>query len=342
MSEAAALSVIDPGVFSTVQDAGRRGYQRFGVAEAGAIDRASLRLANWLVGNDPEEAALELSLVGGSYECRAESCRVALTGAVMPADLGGRPVPHCAALRLARGERLTLGPARRGARSYLAVEGGFDLAPILGSLSTHVRSGLGGLDGRALATGDSLPLRRGSASPDAELRLSEPDWLPVEGPVRIVFGPQDDHFTERARRDLVEQRFLVSGRSDRMACRLEGASIEHAGDFNIVSDAIANGSIQVTGTGSPVVLLADRQTTGGYPKIATVIAADLRLLGQRRAGEPVRFRSVTLEEAEAAWRDAEARFAKLRLRLQAHREPGELTAADLLSRNLISGVVGEF
>lgn len=342
MTAPPALVVVDPGLFATLQDRGRVGYRRFGVSEAGAMDPAALRLANRLVGNAIEEAAVEFTLIGGVYECQAESCRVAITGALTPITLNGSPAPQYTALRLRAGDRLTLARARAGLRGYLAVEGGFDLPPVLGSLSTHVRSSLGGLEGRALAPGDRLPLRLAASSSGPCLALEERRWPGFKGPIRIVFGPQDDCFTAAAREQLIADPFIVSSRSDRMACRLEGGAIAHAGDFNIVSDGIANGSIQIAGSGSPIVLLADRQTTGGYPKIATVIAADTRLLGQRRPGETVRFCAVTPEQAEAAWRASETELRSLDGRLHPVREAPDLSSTTLLSQNLISGAIGEF
>jgi allophanate hydrolase len=218
-------------------------------------------------------------------------------------------------VRLARGDRLTVGPCETTLAAYLAVEGGFALAGDLGSLSTFARAGLGGIDGRPLKKGDVLPLAAATAPERAERRA--PKWnLAPPARVRVVFGPQDDHFTARGRRTLIESTYTVSRQSDRMGMRLEGPTLEHAKGYNIVSDGTAPGSIQVPGNGLPIVLLADRPTTGGYPKIATVASADVPAFGRLRPGAAIGFDAISVEDAEAARRELEARLAALRARLE--------------------------
>lgn len=340
MTDAPCLLVVEPGLFTTLQDAGRRGFQRFGVSQGGALDQVGLALANRLVGNGPTEAAFEFTATGGVYECAAESCRVAVAGHCLPLAVNDSPLSPYAGVRLRRGDRLTVGSLRAGVRGYIAVEGGFDVPPVLGSRATHTRSGIGGIAGRPLRAGDELPLVRDAAPGGPGLMLPTAAWPAFGEVARIVFGPQDDHFDAAVRARLVTEPYRISSRSDRMACRLDGPALDHAGDFNIVSDGVADGSIQVSGGGAPILLLADRQTTGGYPKIATVCPPDRRLVAQRAPGESLRFDAVTVEQAEAACRAAATELDALLGRIVPAASPPRLDSRDLLGCNLISGVVG--
>jgi len=335
----AALSIVDPGPFSTLQDLGRYGYQRFGVSVSGAMDECALRIANMLVGNDGGEAAVEFTLIGGTYEVQAESCRFAVAGGDFPVSIDGRPVAGYASHTARRGSRIAIGRAQEGVRGYLSVAGGFDVPEVLGSRSTHLRSGLGGLDGAALAAGGSLPLRLEEAPEGADMWLPHDLWPAADGIVRVVLGPQEDLFTPAGKETFLSRPYKISPTSDRMGYRFEGPVVEHAADYNIVSDGIAKGSIQIVGSGQPIILLADRQTTGGYAKIATVISTDLPVLAQSRPGHSLRFRAVSLEEAEDLRRTMMDGLEHLRASL---RRAG--SAADenehLLRTNLIDGVVG--
>lgn len=327
------------GLFSTLQDFGRFGYQRFGISASGAMDTVSMRIANALVGNAPGAAVVEMTMLGLAATVVAEGCRVAVAGGEFAVSINGRPAEMWLSHDLARRDRLEVGAARAGMRGYLAVAGGFAVPPTLGSLSTHSRSGIGGLDGRALRDGDRLPLAHATAS-GPPLALDLADRPRTDGPLRVVLGPQQDAFTPAGIETFLGSVYTVTAKADRMGCQLDGPKIEHARGFNIVSDGIMNGSIQVPGQGTPIVLLADRQSTGGYPKIATVIGPDLHLLGQRRPGDEVRFQRVTIDEAEAiAARHAEAMRAipsRLRPVVDA---AATLTSEKLLSANLVSGVV---
>ena len=330
------LRVVVPGGASTVQDLGRPGYGRSGVPEAGAMDGLALRLANRLVGNDDGEACIEFALAGGRYEVVDGTCRIAVTGGDFEVAVGGRSRGSYRAIDLAPGDRLDIGPARSGVYGYLAVAGGLAIDPVLGSRSVHLRSGIGGA---ALAAGSLVTLRRSCAPAGAPLGLDRPFWPASAGPIRILWGPQDDLFTERGKADLLRGPYRATLQSDRMGYRLEGPPVEHAGDFNIVSDGIVLGSIQVPGTRQPIVLLADRQSTGGYPKIATIIAPDIRRLVQRGLEVPFQFAAVSLEEADDILRAEDAAFHERCARI------GVLTAEDLfgserlLSLNLVDGFV---
>jgi biotin-dependent carboxylase-like uncharacterized protein len=316
-----ALQVVASSSICMLQDLGRYGQQRYGVPVSGALDTVSLRIANAVVGNPDGSAALEMFYRGPTLEVATGSVRVAAIGAaleVLAAGGTGRTVPAGQSVRLVRGDRLTVGPCDTALVAYLAVEGGFALPGDLGSLSTFARAGLGGIDGRPLKRGDELPLAAATAPERAERRAPKWDLAPPAR-VRVVFGPQDDHFAPRARQTLTESAYTVSRQSDRMGMRLEGPALEHAKGFNIVSDGTAPGSIQVPGNGLPIVLLADRPTTGGYPKIATVASADVPALGRLRPGATIGFTAIGVEVAEAARRELEARLAAIRARLEAVR-----------------------
>ena len=295
------LEVLRGGLLTTVQDAGRPGYLAEGLAPAGAMDRFMLACANLIVGNPPDAAALEVTLEGPVLRVHGDvvAALAALDGEWF-AGTHGWPLPLWEAVLVRDGSVITVGSVRQGARAYLAVAGGIDVPPVLGSRSTHVRARIGGVEGRPLASGDRLPVGRPAADPDILVgRVLPPPLRPHRrsGPIRVIPGPQDDAFTRRGLVTFFNARFRVSSRTDRMAVRLEGPPIQARAGYDLVSDATVAGSIQVTGDGRPLVLLAERPTTGGYPKIATVITADLDAMGQVRPGEYVRFLSVTEEEA---------------------------------------------
>jgi allophanate hydrolase len=320
----AGLRVRSPGFHTTVQDLGRPGWQAIGVPVSGALDTVNLRLANALVGNRPGMSALEMLFSGPELEVAADTVRVALAGAGASLVTGAASSPSVPAgnsMTLSRGNVLKVIVGDQSACCYLAVEGGFAVPPVLGSASTYVRAEIGGLEGRALLCGDFLPLTIEHATARPELRL--PSWLPATGdqPIRVVLGPQQEYFTEAAVAALLGSEFRVSQSADRMGMRLDGPLLHHRGGWDIVSDAIATGAIQVPGSGQPIVLLADHQTTGGYPKIATVISADLPRVGRRRPGDLIPFAAVTIEAAEALCRAEESRVAELVAALETGAQP---------------------
>ncbi len=327
-----ALLLRSCGPATSIQDRGRFGWQRYGIASSGAADPLALAAANALVGNPLDTAALELMLLGATLETVDAPARLALAGAAMPLTIDGVPQADHTSFVLAPGRRLTIGPARTGVCAVLAVEGGFDLVPALGSHSLHARAGLGGLSGRTLRGGDTLPLLKAAPTARGEAALP-PLPVALDRPLEVVLGPQDDHFTPQGIATFLGSPYIVTAEADRMGYRLAGPHIAHAGDFNIVSDGIVAGSVQVPGSGQPIVLLADRQTTGGYPKIATVASADLRLLAQRRPGDAVRFAAVTVESAQASARAATAERHALPERLRPVRR-GAPDSAALLTMNV--------
>ena len=301
------LLVVEPGLLSTVQDLGRPGYQRLGVPPSGPFDRPAFVVANRLVGNPDGVAGLELTLKGPRLEARRE-CLVAVTGAEMPITINDQPAPAWTALRLRPGDVLAFRLVTAGCRAYLAVAGGIDVAPALGSRATYLRGRLGGVEGRALQKGDALPVGpRPPAVPEG--RHVPPDRRPTYPPeveCRVVLGPQDDRFTPEGIAAFLEGPYEVTPQADRMGYRLKGPAIAHARGHDIISDGIPLGGIQVPGEGQPIVLLVDRQTTGGYTKIATVIGPDIARIGQTRPGQRIRFHRVSLAEAHAALRVEQA------------------------------------
>ena len=337
----AGLRIIAPGLMTTVQDLGRPGFQRFGVPVCGALDPVGLRAANIIVGNPENAGALEIAYQGPSFEVLAESVRIALVGADAPIEIleaGARPIPSLESVTLRQGQRFRVGPLRTGTLCAMAIEGGIAAGPVMGSRSTYVRAGFGGYRGRALQAGDIVPLGKERADARPEMRLPGLD-LAAPPRIRVMLGPQDDHFTPKGIATLLEATYTVSRASDRMGMRLEGPALEHVEGYNIVSDGIAPGAMQVPGDGLPIILLADRQTTGGYPKIATVISADLPALGRMAPGARIGFVAVGEPEARAARRSLEAMVGAIAARLEPVTEAGSVSIAALMSANLVSGVV---
>jgi biotin-dependent carboxylase-like uncharacterized protein len=291
------------GPASSVQVAGRPGAQRYGLVPSGAMDRLALAAANTLLGNGPFTAAVEVGPFGARFTARGGAVRVALAGASRNADIAGRPVASDTSATLTDGETLTLGFARGGSFSYLAIEGGIAGEPMFGSLAVNARAGLGSPYPRPLQAGDELQTKAASGAP--ELRIELP--AATDAPIRVVWGPQDDEFADETKKLFIDSEWKVSATSDRMGYRLEGPVLRHLHGHNIVSDGTVNGSLQVPGQGQPIVLMPDRGTSGGYPKIATVISADFGRFAQMPAGRPFRFRAVSMAEAQAEAR----KFAEL-------------------------------
>ena len=337
----AGLQVLAPGLHTTVQDLGRPGYQAIGVPVSGALDGFSLRLANALVGNPPGTPVLEVLMSGLTFEVAAETARVALAGVGASLAVGAEKMPAGAwqSVTLPRGKVIEVVVGRQSASCYLAVEGGIAVPLTLGSASTYVRAAIGGLDGRALRRGDFMPLAMAGASHRAELRLSSPIVATGDQPIRVVLGPQQEYFTEEAVAAFLGAEFRISQSADRMGMRLDGPFLQHRRGWDIVSDAIVTGAIQVPGSGQPILLHADHQTTGGYPKIATVISADLPVVGRRRPGDTLRFAAVTVETAEELCRAEERRLAEFVAALEPVPASHTVDVASLYSGNLISGVV---
>lgn len=304
------IEVIKPGLFTTVQDLGRRGYQQYGIVVAGAMDPFSLQVANILVGNARNTAGLEVTLYGPELLFHEKMC-IAICGADLGAVIvtsqgrGGqrytREAPLWTSFEINKGEVLKFTTPVTGSRAYVAFAGGLDVPAVLGSRSTYVKASMGGLNGRALQQGDRIDVGNDiSSHPKKTGRILVPDARPkydTHATVKVILGPQDHHFTTAGLHTFFNAEYTVTNQSDRMGSRLIGPVIEHRSSADVISDAIAFGSIQVPADGHPVLLLADRQTTGGYAKIATVISSDLPKVGQLKPGDTVSFQAISIEEA---------------------------------------------
>jgi len=319
-----SLTVLKPGLLSSFQDGGRTGSQHLGVPVCGVMDARAHRLANLLAGNDADPAALEITLSGPTLRFDAPAC-FAIGGADLQATLNGAEAPRHRPLVARAGDVLAFGSARPegGLRAYLAVHGGYALVPVMGSASTYLRGRFGGHAGRALAKGDTIGLRAALPGQPAALdRLAQALWqlriyLPAtlaphpRRHLRVLPGAHWDEFDARARHDLLHAEFRVSTQSDRMGYRLDGPALAMAVPRQILSEATNYGTVQVPAGGQAIVLMADRQTTGGYPKIAQVITADLPALAQRGPGQALRFARVELDQAQQLDGEREDAFAQL-------------------------------
>ncbi len=343
---AGSLKVLDAGPGVTLQDAGRPGYQRYGVTEGGVMDRWALAECNLLLGNKINTAALEMIAVGGKFTVTEKPVTMATSGAAMDITLDGTSIPWRSSFTLEPGQVLHCGYARQAIYSYLQVEGGFAIPTVLESMSTYARSDLGGYEGRPLRSGDELPLVGdvtavgvGLSSCSTPRKLPVPEYL-AKDVIRIVWGTQAHVFDVEARGSLLQADFTVSAERDRMGARLatDIGSLAAATGLSGVSDAVVIGDIQVAGDGVATVLLADRQPTGGYPRIATVITADLDAVAQMPTSKPFKFQLVTIDEAVAALALQRQQLLALPDRMTSvTRSPEDIT--DLLKYSLIDGVV---
>jgi biotin-dependent carboxylase-like uncharacterized protein len=326
------LRVLSAGPGVTIQDGGRHGFLRFGVSESGPVDPLAHKTANLAVGVPYDSATIEVSVGGVELTSEGAALTVAVAGGSFSVSLDDQALPAASLVRVGVSQKLTVRAGASGAWCYIAVAGRFNLQPALGSLSMHTRSFIGGT---ALKAGAYLPV---IDSQTTELAIGEivSPWLDRDGKIiRVILGPQDDYFDSSQLKAFLDGPWTVSNRSDRMAYLLEGPKLVHAKGFNIVSDGTAAGSIQIPGEGSPIVLMADRPPTGGYPKIATVIGADRGRLAQLRPGQKFRFKTISIQDAISARRDEMEALAKpILLRLLAHSFPSEF----LLSHNLVDGV----
>ena len=323
------------GLATSLQDLGRFGLQRYGVPVAGALDPLAARLANALVGNDESEAVLEILVLGPRFTVEADSARLALVGSTVGLLVDGATVSAGRSVTVRCGSRVAIGGFTDSACCCLAVAGGFAVEPVMGSRSTYARGGFGGWQGRTLKDGDRLPLRADAAPGRPERRAGAIAY--GDGPIRVVPGPQAEEFTAESIERFFAETYTVTAEADRMGLRLAGSALSHRGDFNIASDGIATGAIQVPGTGRPILLLAEHQTIGGYPKLGTVASADLPRLGRLRPGASLRFTPVETAAAEALRRVQEQQFRALLAALAPITATPQTEA--LLAANLISGVV---
>ena len=307
------LTVISPGALTSIQDEGRFGHQRIGMSPAGAMDLHSLRLANILVDNDMGEAALELSFLGGKFQFTKDNV-FALTGADMSATLDGVKVPVGQAVVAKAGSVLQMGQAKDGCRTYMAVAGGFDVPVLHGSKSTLLRSNLGGFKDRKLAAGDEIPFAAPKKTiPNLPIRvLPQQPAIGRDVTVRVVLGPQDDRFTKAGMETFLSSAYKVDNKSDRMGYRLTGPKVEHTTDANIISDGIPFGAVQIPGSGEPMIMMSEHQGSGGYTKIANVISVDIPLVAQCPPGGTIRFKAVSVDEAQDLYLAQKAYYDSLK------------------------------
>jgi len=303
-----AIEILYGGAFTTVQDLGRKGYQQFGMPTAGAMDITSLRLANRLVQNDEGQACLEITFIGLRLVALRDLV-IAITGGDLTPKVDGSPLPMWQMVSVRKNSQISFTGVRDGIRSYLSVAGGIQVPEIMGSKSTYIRAGIGGFEGRPLKKGDRVRIGR-QYSGLSPRRVKEA-FIPRYGgkwKTRVILGPQDDYFSDRGIETFLSFEYTITPQSDRMGYRLRGPVIEHREHADIISDATCLGSIQVPGDGLPIILLADRQTTGGYPKIATVISVDLYNLGQAKPGDKIQFSPINVVEAHEIRKSYEKRM----------------------------------
>lgn len=306
-----ALRIMDPGMTALVEDLGRYGYQRYGVSVSGAVDEYAARIANFLTGNEASAAVIEITLKGLGLEFLDETL-FAVTGGDCAYRLNEKPLALWQSYRAGPGDILVGGLCTGGLRNYLSVSGGIGVPEIMGSRSTNLRGKFGGFKGRALQKDDVLPIGGSpSGRPERELKKEYIPRYDSEILVRVIMGPQDDAFTDAGKKTFLTSPYKVSFDSDRMGIRLAGEKIEHVKAADIISDGIAFGSVQVPGDGAPIIMLAERQTTGGYCKIATVISADRSKLAQARPKTILRFHEASIEESLDALREYREFFTRL-------------------------------
>jgi antagonist of KipI len=312
-----SILVKKPGLLTTVQDAGRIGYQQFGVPVSGVMDHLSHRIGNLLVGNPENGAVLELSLLGPELVFQTDTV-ISVTGGDLGVHVNGEPLSLWTSVRVSEGDTLTCKGIKKGCRAYLAVAGGIQVPTVMGSLSTYTRGKIGGCEGRALKAGDVLT----TGEPTAEIeQLAGRSLTPAEAEypreilIRVIPGPQDDAFTPEGIETFYSSPYAVTNECDRMGYRLEGAQISHISGGDMISDGIAMGAVQVPGHGMPIVMMADRQTTGGYTKIANVITVDLPKMAQAKPGDQITFHRITVEEAQQLLQEQEKTLSGYRKQL---------------------------
>ncbi len=308
------IRMIKAGMFTTVQDLGRTGFADRGIRTCGVMDRRSFRIANLLLDNPENEAVLECTLIGPVIEFTSEMI-IAVTGGDFHPEVNGEPVPMYEALYMKKGDILKLGSAASGRTCYIAFSNYLQIPVVMGSRSTDTLCGIGGFRGRKLQDGDYIEerIKRRKYLPwflSRKLSLNEFDTRKEK--IRVVTGPQDDMFTRRGLNTFLSSEYTVTSSFDRMGMRLDGPFIESRTGSDIISDGIPAGAVQVPENGKPIIMLSDRQTTGGYAKIAAVIAADLPKLVQRRTGDRITFQTVSLEEAQKAILEEQREFQKMR------------------------------
>ncbi|ADL12038.1 biotin-dependent carboxyltransferase family protein [Acetohalobium arabaticum] len=303
------IKIIKSGMLTLIEDDGRYGYQQYGVPVSGTMDFFAHRLANILVGNDELESVLETTIIGPEIEFHDDMV-IAITGADSSPILNGKSIPLWQSIRVHRGDHLSFNGIKDGCRSYIAFSGGFDVPVVMDSKSTYIKAGIGGFKGRALNQGDVLRI----GEPTEEITELEGRKIPQEYinyhlqdniNIRVVLGPQKEYFTAKGIEAFLSNKYEITNESDRMGYRLNGEEIEHKKSADILSDGIAMGAVQVPSNGQPIIMMADRQVTGGYTKIANVITVDLPKIAQAKPGQEIEFEAITVQKAQKLLRSFE-------------------------------------
>jgi antagonist of KipI len=329
-----SMKVLQPGLLTSIQDLGRYGYQKYGVIVSGAMDAYSLRTANLLVGNEEDEAGLEITLVGPSLLILRDTL-LAITGGDLSPALNKQPIPMGKPVYVKEGSVLEFGARRSGCRAYMAVAGGFDIPEVMGSKSTYLRAGIGGFEGRALMKGDELsyqPMTEGSARLMRSLQKSAGEnsfaatpWYAERGSVphnsgditvHVTRGSQAEWFDAASLDCFYSQQYQVTPQSDRMGYRLSGAELQLTEPLEMISEGVCLGTIQVPPDGNPIILLADRQTTGGYPSLAQVAAVDIPVIAQMKPGQKLSFQEITVEQAEQWYLERERDLEEMKIAIK--------------------------
>ncbi|MBO5154543.1 MAG: biotin-dependent carboxyltransferase family protein [Eubacterium sp.] len=307
------IRVLKAGMLTTVQDLGRTGYQSQGFSVAGVMDVRSFKIANLLLDNPENEAVLEFTLIGPTLQFTSETI-IAITGGDFTPTINGEPVPMYEAVYVNRGDILKFGSARTGSRGYIAFSSYLDIPVVMGSRCTNLKSKIGGFKGRKLKDEDYIGFRmkRRYLPYFLSRKLRADDFSAESETLRVVLGPQDEMFSKQGIDTFLSQEYTVTSDFDRMGCRLEGPFIAAKNTTDMISDGIAYGSVQVPSHGKPIILLSDRQTTGGYPKIATVASVDIPKLVQRKTDHKIRFTAISVQEAQKLYRDEEKAYEKMR------------------------------
>ncbi|MFC1239379.1 5-oxoprolinase/urea amidolyase family protein [Treponema vincentii] len=311
-----SIKVIRPGACTTVQDLGRIGYQKFGIPVAGVMDEFAASVANFLVGNERNEAVLEITYLGPTLEFQ-EDMLIGIAGANVSPKLNGVPVPVWEGFTVKKGDVLSFGSVKGGVRAYIAFAGSIDVPLVNGSKSTLMKSKIGGFQGRMLQAGDELSICVRQGTCPQRLPAHFIPIYPHSNDIAVCLGPQDDYFTEQGISDFFGQPYTITANADRMGIRLDGAAVAHKTKADIISDAAVIGSIQVPADGKPIILMADRQTTGGYAKIGTVIKEDIIKLAQMASNDTIQFRRISMEEAQQKYRTFYQKLEEIRSSLQA-------------------------
>jgi biotin-dependent carboxylase-like uncharacterized protein len=306
------FQVLKPGLFTTIQDTGRYGYLKYGVPISGAMDQFSLVVANLLVANDGNDACFETTLIGPELQALAD-VQIAITGGDCSPRISDHSAPMWQTLTIQKGDVLSFGKMESGCRAYIAIRGGIDVPPVLGSRSTYVRGGFGGNYGRQLKAGDTI------SKFDAKTQLNKyklPEeltpWFSNHFKANVILGPQAEMLTKKGIETFLSNHYKVTSEADRMGYRLEGPTIEHRGKADIVSDALLPGAIQVPKNGKPILIMRDAQTTGGYPKVAVVIASDISNLGQAKPSDEIEFSRTSTSQAHEKMRQSRRSLDKLK------------------------------